>query len=847
MPVHAVHVRAPVLLGHDPVVVPEHAAPLPDRVDGQAQALRVDHDAGGVLVLGLAGRGDLHPLLALPDHQGLAVAGDGQVGDVLGEDGELAVRERPVLQGRRGSLALDARPRGAQHPLLGVAEPDEAAGHGGEMRVVAGDDGEGHQARLDLLEVDAGGRRAVRVLRPGGGVRGRGAGGGLGRGARRRAGGRARRGPRSRAARRTVAGALVRGAGGAVGRRLLRRGAPAVGVRAEGVGGGALERQQEGPLGVDEPEVEDHVVVDRLEGAQAQQRQVLAVGAERGGGVLELPGGESAAGRLLGLGVRDHQARELPGVRLGPHQPAAVRRPGQVADLAAAAAADLAHVVQARRRDRAVGVGLPAGVPARRGVRSLPVRLLGGVLETAQGHQAHHVVVADDRDAGAVGRGDGVQDPAHLAHGQADLLAAAVQPRQRQHVGADAALLTIGEGLRIGDEQGEGGAAERPHLPQPQPAGPGEQPRRTAAMGEGVRGAAPLDDARARVVQGPHGQQVLARRGGARQSGGADAGGEHLDFPRCGLEGVHREEAPAGAEHDRASVGRGLAQVALLGGEGGVGAQVRAVGGDGPQVRRGAIGERRAGAGGVGGEQQPVPVPGDPQLRGEDLVEQRLPGASSMRLGGRVQRDVLAREPQLHGRAALVVLPGRLVAAPRRRDHGGAGGMDRDLAAAAQRQQRGGALKVDGPQLGIARDRRGVAGHRDDAAVGQPADDLRGGAAPEGQAARRGLAGDVRDPHLRPARGAGGEGDAGAVGGEARVGDGGALVGEAPGAASLERGEPHVVRGGEGDQLAPDVGVAEISGMSRRRRHGFHPMPRGRRRRAGALGAGGSLSRARRR
>ncbi len=216
-----------------------------------------------------------------------------------------------------------------------------------------------------------------------------------------------------------------------------------------------------------------------------------------------------------------------------------------------------------------------------------------------------------------------------------------------------------------------------------------------------------------------------------------------------------------------------------------------------------------------------------------------------MRLGGRVQRHVLAREPQLHGRAALVVLPGGLVAAPRRRDDGGAGGMDRDLAAAAQRQQRGGALEVDGPQLGITCDRRGIAGGRDDAAVGQPADDLRGGAAPEGQAARRGLAGDVRDPHLRPARGAGGEGDVGAVGGEARVGDGGALVGEAPGTASLERGEPHVVRGGEGDQLAPDVGVAEISGMSRRRRHGFHPMPRGRRRRVGTRGAGGPLSRAR--
>src|SRR5699024_9038747 len=89
----------------------------------------------------------------------------------------------------------------------------------------------------------------------------------------------------------------------AVLRVLLRRGAPAVGVRAEGIGGGALERQQERPLGVDEAEVEDHVVVDRLEGAQAQQRQVLPVGAERRGGVLELARGERAARGLGVLGV----------------------------------------------------------------------------------------------------------------------------------------------------------------------------------------------------------------------------------------------------------------------------------------------------------------------------------------------------------------------------------------------------------------------------------------------------------------------------------------------------------------------------------------------------------------
>src|SRR5699024_11899976 len=76
---------------------------------------------------------------------------------------------------------------------------------------------------------------------------------------------------------------------------------------------------------------------------------------------------------------------------------------------------------------------------------------------------------------------------------------------------------------------------------------------------------------------------------------------------------------------------------------------------------------------------------------------------------------------------------------------------------------------------------------------------------------------------LRAARGSGGVGGVRAVGWEAGVADGGALVGQTPGPASGERSDPHVVRGGEGDRVTVDVGVAEVRGMGGsgwRRRHG---------------------------
>ena len=265
-----------------------------------------------------------------------------------------------------------------------------------------------------------------------------------------------------------------------------------------------------------------------------------------------------------------------------------------------------------------------------------------------------------------------MQDPTHLAQVQANLLAAAVEPREREHVRADAAALAVAERLRVGDEQGVGGAAQRPHLAQPQPARSRQQPRGAAAVGEGVGAAAPLDHARPRIVQRSHGQQVLGRRGRAGQPRGAHPGGQHVDLARLRVQRFHREQAAARAEHDARAVGRRLAQIALRGVQGGVAAQVGAVGGDGPEVRRGPVGQRGARAGGVRGEQQPVPVPGDPQLGGEDLLEQRLPGADGMGLGGSIERDVLAGEPQLHGGAAAVVLPSGLVTAPRGGHHGGA-------------------------------------------------------------------------------------------------------------------------------------------------------------------------------
>src|SRR5690606_40682811 len=97
------------------------------------------------------------------------------------------------------------------------------------------------------------------------------------------------------------------------------------------------------------------------EGAQAQQREMLPIGAEGGGGVLVLPGGERTAGGLVVLGVGDHEAAELPGVRFGPHQVASVGGPGEVANLAAAGTAYLPHMLELRGGDGLGRILLPGG------------------------------------------------------------------------------------------------------------------------------------------------------------------------------------------------------------------------------------------------------------------------------------------------------------------------------------------------------------------------------------------------------------------------------------------------------------------------------------------------------
>src|SRR5699024_7880213 len=190
-----------------------------------------------------------------------------------------------------------------------------------------------------------------------------------------------------------------------------------------------------------------------------------------------------------------------------------------------------------------------------------------------------------------------------------------------------------------------------------------------------------------------------------------------------------------------------------LGGQGGGGEQGGAVSGERAQVRAGAVGGRRAGTVGVGGEDQPVPVPGDVRLGGEHVLQQALPRAGGV-LGGRgVEGDRLPGDPQLDRGAALIVLPSGLVTAPRDGDHGGAVGVDRGLGGQDQGQQLGPAIEVDRPHLAVAGDRRGVARAHQHPPVGQPARYAGGDPAPGGQATRRGGAIGRDQPDLGAAGG----------------------------------------------------------------------------------------------
>ena len=338
-----------------------------------------------------------------------------------------------------------------------------------------------------------------------------------------------------------------------------------------------------------------------------------------------------------------------------------------------------------------------------------------------------------------------------------------------------------------------------------------------------MRGAAPFHNARARIMHRAHRQQLLVRLDRMGPTMGAHARRLDLHFARGLLQGVHRVQAPAGGEDDRGAVGGGLAQVALLGAEVRVHLQVSAVLGHRPEVPARAISEGGAQPRGVRGEDEAVPEPGRAGLISQKVVEQRLPGAFRVALSGRIQRHILAGDPQLRSGSALVVLPVGGRVAPRGDHHGGSVLMQDHLGGATQRQHLNGALQGDRAQHGVLLQGRPLGAADQHATIGKPAGDAGIAATPGGQTTRLRGAVHRQHPHFGAAAGAGHIGHMASVGRKTREGDGGAVIGEAPGPAAGQRRHPDVIRGGEDHLLPVHIGMAKVRGVSRHR-HGHHPM-----------------------
>jgi hypothetical protein len=276
-------------------------------------------------------------------------------------------------------------------------------------------------------------------------------------------------------------------------------------------------------------------------------------------------------------------------------------------------------------------------------------------------------------------------------------------------------------------------------------------------MGERVHGAAPLHHAGVRVVRGAQGQEVVLRLDGPGEPGCAHAGRDDLDLTGLGVEVIQDEEPAPGDEDDALAVGGGLAEVALLASEVGVGAEVGAVQGDGPEVRGGSVVDVRVLARGVRGEDQAVADEADAGLVRQQIVAQGFPGAFRVLLVWGVDGEGLVADPEAGGRSSLVVLPLVHVVAPHRHHHRGARRfVDDDLAAAAEREERGFGVRlvrVQSPELGVLLRLRGaMSGGDDDAAVRQPARHPGVLVAPEGDSAGGARAVGFNDVDLRKSR-----------------------------------------------------------------------------------------------
>ncbi len=471
----------------------------------------------------------------------------------------------------------------------------------------------------------------------------------------------------------------------------------------------------------------------------------------------------------------------------------------------------------AQRLRAGVGPGEPGGVGREDeagGVAVLAAVDLADLAALALDEQ-DPPVVRGDGDAAAVGGHGEVQHPAELPGGQAPRGGAGGEPGGGRELQGVVAL-----GVRHPHHPFLAVGAEGARQPVAHAGRDGERAGGAGAVGDPVHPAAHRDGAAARGVVGGRGAEPV---GGVDRVGlEVDAGAAEPDVQPARfrtVQVVQRPQFTGGGVDDAGAVGGGVPGVEAV--ERAVAAQVGAVGEGGVEG---------AGALVVGEEGDPV---ADPE------------GVLDVAVEVGVQPDelavVLAVDPQLARRAAPVALPPGGLAAHRRGQQHGVRTLG-DVADGPVRQGgRRSAVERDGARPAAAQAGLAVGAQGQDAAVGGPAADLGPDAAPVGEAPG-GAAVDGGDVHLGGPVAGGGPGDRGAVGRDARMVHRHVVGADPPGAAAVERGEPHVVLGGEGDQLAVRVRKAEIG-----RRCGLshpHTLCRGaaRRQRFGSLPGRGPAS-----
>ena len=713
-PVHVGHVRGPVVVAHQPAGLVVHLPPHRGRVDLAAQPAQVDLDHRVPVAFGVGldppvGRHDPERI-AVADQQPAAVAGHVVAVQLADQRRRAALREVPALQLRPAALAVSGRLVLAEQAGLRGLQPDQAAADRAQAAGPGGRDRHRDHPLVDRLRRPpapaAAGRRAAAVTT-------------------------------------TAAAALAVVGGRPTGRLRVERGRR-----------GRAERHHVRPGAAEEGQVEDPVVVDRVERAGGQEGQVQPVEGEHRVGVDEPQRGDLHRRRPVAVG--DPAGEDLAQVfraRVRPGQPGRVRRPGQAGRLAVLGAGDLPDLAGGH-----VGDQHPAVVRGQREPAAVRGR---GQLQ----HPAELAAAEPARRRAAVGRGDldrvvavGVGDPGDLRH----------------------------RVLR------GGGGAEHLRQPGPHARGVGQRRGRAVPGGQPVHGAEHLDRAGPAGAVGRDVADLVAGAERAGPAGGARAGQVDLEPPRLRVQPVEQPEVAVHLPDQPGAVGtqRPRVRIAVVA----VPAQVGAVRADRVDVAPALV---------VGDEHDPVADPVRVLQLGRVVAEQPLERAAAV-----------AVDPQLAGGAAAVALPGRagppLVGA----EHDRAAGTRGDRVTRPVRQALGGGRAVQRQRPGPdpAAERLAGRGARHHPAVRQPAGDPGVRVAPVGQPGGR-AARDRHRVHLRRAVPGAGERDRLAVRRQPRAGHRHAVGGQPPRPPAGGVGQPDVVLGDEREPVAADAREAEVRAL----------------------------------